>query len=149
MENQIIELKASLEKNVYRIIHIKELHSLEDLAEVILKAFDFELDHAFGFYDNLKNPYQSTEAYELFVDLDYCDPSNEEAKSVRKTSVGQVFTLGRCVAFLFDYGDDWIFEIECIGFQEAVSREKYPRICKSVGQAPQQYPDFDDEEEVD
>jgi hypothetical protein len=68
--NQIIELKVSLEKKVYRIIHIKERDTLENLAEAIVRAFDFELDHAFGFYDNLNNPYQSTEVYELFVDLD-------------------------------------------------------------------------------
>jgi hypothetical protein len=50
------------------------------------------------------------------------------------------------MAFLFDYGDDWIFEIECIGLQEAVFRKKYPCVHKAVGHAPQQYPDFDDEE---
>ncbi len=29
---------------------------------------DFDFDHAFGFYDNLKNPYSAKAKYELFAD---------------------------------------------------------------------------------
>jgi len=45
--------------------------------------------------------------------------------------------------YLFDYGDEWLFEAEFVG--EGVSEEVvYPRIVSSRGDSPQQY-EFSDE----
>jgi len=38
----------------YRTIAIPESYSLYDLAEKIIESYDFDFDHAFGFYDNIK-----------------------------------------------------------------------------------------------
>jgi hypothetical protein len=54
----------------YRVIAIPPERSLYDLAEAITDAFGFDFDHAFGFYNNLKNPFDSSEIYELFTDLE-------------------------------------------------------------------------------
>ena len=46
-------LRASLRPKLYRDIEIDSGKSLYDLAEGIVRAFDFDLDHAFGFYSRL------------------------------------------------------------------------------------------------
>lgn len=52
----------------YRILAIPEYITLFEFAGEICRAFRFGFDHMFGFYDNLKIFYESTEGYELFDD---------------------------------------------------------------------------------
>ena len=49
--------RASLRPKLYRDIEIDSGKSLYDLAEGIVGAFDFDLDHAFGFYSKLTGHY--------------------------------------------------------------------------------------------
>lgn len=60
-----------------RTIAIEGQNSLYDLALAINNAFDFDFDHAFGFFDNLDDPYDSEESYELFSDLEDDDDEDE------------------------------------------------------------------------
>jgi hypothetical protein len=48
-------LRAALqdEPAIYREIEVESRTTLSDLAEAIVHAFDFEFDHAFGFYSKL------------------------------------------------------------------------------------------------
>jgi hypothetical protein len=48
------------------------------------------------------------------------------------------------MTFLFDYGDNWQFRIEAIGQNRKEPGAKYPRLLKTLGEAPVQYPDPDD-----
>lgn len=47
--------------------------------------------------------------------------------------------------YLFDYGDEWHFEVEFLK-EESSETAFYPRIIDSRGEAPQQYPDYEEEE---
>jgi hypothetical protein len=49
-----------------RTITVDVNTDLYNLAKVIVQAFDFDFDHAFGFFDDLKNPYQAQVRFELF-----------------------------------------------------------------------------------
>ena len=53
---------------------------------------------------------------------------------------------GSKVQFLFEYGD-WRFRVEVIGLGERAPKTRCPKILKTVGQAPPQYPDPDEMEE--
>ena len=130
---------------VYRDIEIESSKSLYDLAAAIVRAFDFNLDHAFGFFSNLDEYiFDSPVRYELFADLD----GDSESRSVKRTTVTQAFPeLGSKMQFLFDYGDSWQFQVEVIGLGEKVPKARYPKILKTVGKAPPQYPDPDEAEE--
>ena len=76
-------LRASLRPKLYRDIEIDSGKSLYDLAEGIVRAFDFDLDHAFGFYSKLTGHYfDSPSKYELFADL---EGGESDAKSVKRT----------------------------------------------------------------
>jgi hypothetical protein len=136
---------VSLKPRVYRDIEIEGVRSLHDLAEAIVAAFDFDLDHAFGFYSDLKNPYsRSGERYELFADM---EDSDSDAGSVKRTKVAQVFdVVGKKMLFLFDYGDEWRFQVALTALGEKAPKVRYPRMLSSTGEAPPQYPDFDEDE---
>jgi hypothetical protein len=139
-------LRASFKPKVYRDIEIEGDRSLAALAEAIVMAFDFEFDHAFGYYSDLEDPYsRKGERYELFADMEDGD-GDSDAGSVEKTTVAEVFSApGKKMLFLFDYGDDWRFLIEAKAVGEKAPKARYPRLVASVGKAPEQYPDNDEE----
>ena len=126
---------GTVEKNTFRTLEIEGNTSLYDLANEIVTSFDFDFDHCFGFYSN-RNLYKSDEIYELFTDLPDCEP-NENAEGVYKPTISKVFTLGKKMIFLFDYGDNWHFLITCKDISDPV---QYPRIIKQNGKTPEQYP---------
>lgn len=47
MKNKIYTFKISADNKTFRIIEIKGEKSLYDLANFIVKSFDFDMDHAF------------------------------------------------------------------------------------------------------
>src|SRR5919112_5929144 len=85
----IVRVALQDEPSIYREIEVESRRSLSDLAEAIVHAFDFEFDHAFGFYSKLIGPdvMRSQPKYELFADMG----ERTEAKSVRKTRVADAF----------------------------------------------------------
>lgn len=220
----------------HRLIAIESDDTLYDLAEAIVGSFNFDFDHAFGFYDNLRDPYRSKVQYELFADedeefeeeelseaekayyeaiadaedelkermlkatlqamkdtllprvaphlreeveelieeevadiqasakaesdlLDMLEPAlgkllsenslalspflqNEKppALSVKKTRIAEAFTkLNQKMLFLFDYGDNWRFEVELVRTEPRQSKVRYPSVLERVGKAPKQY----------
>jgi len=135
-------LRASLGRSVHRDIEIRASKSLHDLAAAIVGAYDFDFDHAFGFYSKLKGRYyDSPEKYELFADI-----GESDAGSVKNTTVAQVFDRPRkAMLFLFDYGDEWLFKVTLVGRGTAEKGIRYPRVVASKGEAPEQYPSPDDE----
>jgi hypothetical protein len=137
-------LRASLKAKLWREIEIDSRESLYDLAESITRAFGFDFDHAFGFYSKLTgNYFASPVKYELFVDM---GESGGDARSVKRTTVAEAFPkLGRKMLFLFDYGDEWLFRIELVGLGKQAPKSRYPRVVASLGKAPEQYPDPDDD----
>lgn len=127
----------------YRKIAVQENASLYDLAAAGLFAFDFDMDHSFGFYDNLKNWTRSEEGYELFADM------GEKMKfsGVKKTKVGKVFqTPKKKMLLLFDYGDEWHFVVQYLEDAD-LEAAKLPVLLNSKGTAPEQYAGFLDEED--
>jgi Plasmid pRiA4b ORF-3-like protein len=137
--------RVRLWPKIYRDIEIESSKSLYDLAAAIVRAFDFDLDHAFGFYSKLDDyVFDSPVRYELFADLN----GDREAQSVKRTPIAQAFPEpGSQMQFLFDYGDDWRLRVEVIGLGEKAPKPRYPKILKAVGKAPPQYPDPDEMEE--
>jgi Plasmid pRiA4b ORF-3-like protein len=146
MAKTLITLRASLEPKLYREIEIAGEASLYKLAEAINTVFGFDFDHAFGFYDNLKNPYKSKTVYELFKDMG--EPSVAHARSVKRSKVQEAFEGdGKALAFLFDYGDEWLFQVKRLSAQPRDAPKTFWKLIKSVGDAPEQYPP--EEEDAD
>ena len=134
---------------IIRKIQIAETKSLYNFAKVITQSFDFYFDHCFGFYSDLKKYHDSERAYELFYDLDDCEPCAPHIKGVKSTKIQQVFKQpGDKMLFLFDYGDGWHFFVELEEIKQAEKWDLKPVILESIGKAPLQYPPCEDEEAI-
>jgi hypothetical protein len=145
MTKHIIALRVSLEPEIFRDIEISSEASLYKLAQVINEVFGFDFDHMFGFYDNLKDPYKSNTVFELFADMG--EPSVEGARGVKKSKIAEAFDKdGKTLVFLFDYGDEWIFKVKRAGAAESAAAKTYWKLIKSEGEAPEQYPEYEEEE---
>jgi hypothetical protein len=135
--------------SIYRDIELDPAKSLYKLAEAIVSAFDFDFDHAFGFYSGLARAemHKAFPRYELFADIGEADPG---VIGVEKTRASQAFPeVGHTMLFLFDYGDEWLFKITLRAVGKKVAKTRYPRIVATHGKAPQQYeyPEDDDDPE--
>lgn len=123
-------------------VRISGSYALYDLAELLIEALGFDFDHAFGFYDNLKHPYRSEEKYTLFADM---GEAEDNESGVKATRVDSVFSPGKRMCFLFDYGDGWEFEVCCDAVEKRELKRRVRKVLSRNGEAPEQYPDWDEE----
>jgi hypothetical protein len=131
--------------SIYRDIELDPAKSLYVLAEAIVSSFNFDFDHAFGFYTGLTPAkiHKTFSKYELFADMGDADPW---VLGVKKTRILQAFPeVGHTMLFLFDYGDDWLFRVTLRTIGTKSAKARYPRIVATRGEAPAQYPDADDD----
>ncbi len=125
----------------YRIIDIPDDCTLYKFAEIITDLFEFDFDHAFGFYSEIKNHYRSPESYELFKDMG----EDTTSKGVKRTHLKKVFReLKKKWLFLYDYGDEWHFIIEKIRDMKYDPKEDYYKLIRSEKDPLPQYPDTDE-----
>jgi hypothetical protein len=148
-QNGTLVIRAALErrKSIYREVEIEASKSLYDLAEAIVAAFDFQFDHAFGFYSGLTfaTMMRAHPQYELFFDIGNAEPG---VCSVKMTKIAKAFpAIGYNMIFLFDYGDDWHFRVSLRGTGTRIAKVQYPRVVATKGKAPPQYPDPDEDED--
>ena len=134
----VYRLKISLGR-VYRTIEINSDTNFESLATDILEQFNFDCDHLyeFKFSDNfgkdrtIKHASMSEEGDDDLGSDEYClkNLPLQELESFK---------------FIFDFGDCWEFDIliEKIDKGREIDGIK---LVKSHGEAPEQYPDYDEE----
>jgi hypothetical protein len=48
--------------------------------------------------------------------------------------------------YLFDFGDNWLFEVGLEKLEPTNLKTRKPVVIEQSGQAPPQYPNFDDED---
>ena len=142
IEPTTLILRASLRSRLYRDIEVSSSSTLADLAEAIIAAFGFDMDHAYGFYSKLTGKvFDSPRRFELFADME-----GNGSRSVKRTRVITAFKkVGSAMTFLYDYGDEWRFRVEVVETGQAQPGAVYPRIVSEFGTAPPQYPEIGDE----
>ena len=129
------------EKKILRKLQISESATLYKFAEAIVKAFGFDFDHCFGFYNSFeRNITKATSSFELFVDVGEA-PETDINKPVKTTQLTQLFkNIGDKMLFLFDYGDDWRFSVELTEIKAHYDAKIKPAVIETIGKAPEQYP---------
>lgn len=125
-------------------VRLAESATLDELADALLNAIGFELDHAFGFHSDLNSPYAKTMEREYTLFADQGERRLPSDTGVEKTTIREVFKEGDTMLFHFDYGDDWQFPVQCTAIEQSKSRKRKPETLKVVGRFPEQYPDFDE-----
>jgi hypothetical protein len=128
--------RVSLGKGTWRKVLTSASHTLEDLHHAIQRAFEFDDDHLYAFFLGRFRDDDSTY---------YC-PRYEEGYSTAEVKIGELgLRQGQVFTYLFDFGDEWIFKIKLEEIRNTDLKFPYPRIVESKGEAPQQYPNWDDE----
>lgn len=125
-------------RDVYRNIEICGAHTLDQLCEVILDAFDFIDEHLYEFcMDN-----------RMYSDFAYQSNPEEEGELSTDITLDEVGLIkGQKFSLHYDFGDDWMFTITVSKISE-VEKNFTPRVVKSKGSI-QQYPDWDEEDFYD
>lgn len=127
-------------RTIYRDIEISGSETLDKLCAVILKAFDFTLEHMYEFC--MTNKMYSHDNY-VFEPDEPGQPSTKTKIDSLMLSEGQIFSLH------YDFGDDWMFAIRVEQINDAPKSK--PVVSEGAGELVQ-YPDesfYDDEDDED
>ncbi len=149
----VLQICLNNDKGVCCTLEVQRNCSLYDLAEDITNAYAFYFDHCFGYYSH-EDISKATKGYELFYDIGE-EPLEPHFKGVNDTTAQQLWKEpGDTWYFLFDYGDNWLFTITLLKIVDKRPGRTYPILLDTKGEAPEQYPDYeeevyDDEEEDD
>ena len=127
--------KVSLWSGLWRRIAMPGALPLEDLAETIIGTFEFTYDHLYRF------SYRNRFGVETHINHPYMDDS-PWASVVR---VGDVpLQEGQSMTYLYDFGDRWEFEVTLERVDPRDLAMKEPAILDARGEAPEQYPSWDE-----
>jgi len=65
---------------------------------------------------------------------------------VRTTTIDSLgLEVGRAFGYLFDFGDEWLHQINVTAIEETPGKGRYPKIAEKVGKSPPQCPEEDEE----
>ncbi len=133
-----------MEPECSHLIEIDSGASLFDLHEAIQTAVDFDNDHLFEFYLG-RNP--RNRAFEIGESSDWDDfDSPETYDTTRLSDIWPLPKKGLKLYYLFDFGDNWLFQISKSRKKEKPSEPgvSYPRVVERKGENPVQYPIWDE-----
>lgn len=125
---------------IWRRLAVPHDCTLDDLASVILMAFDFDDDHLYEF--QYRDPLGNEQVFN--------HPRSDDPPFTDEVSLGELNPPPKTkMVFLFDYGDNWEFMItfEKIDPPGSHGKTGRPTLIESHGEAPEQYPDFEEDEE--
>lgn len=139
MESYVISV--SVGTGCYRHIQIGVNATLYKLHQAIINAFDFEDDHEHAFFmdNHIWMPDQMYVSTKL-------EPGDRPTKKYTLKKLG--LKKGMAFKYVFDFGDEWRFQ--CKVLRELDEKTDIPCIIRSVGESPEQYPEYEDwDEEYD
>ncbi len=75
------------------------------------------------------------------------DAQHERVSDVRTVTIEDLkLRLKKKFMYLFDYGDEWRFQVQLISINKnATDSPDFPRVIETFGEAPRQYPNGEDE----
>ena len=120
-------------------VEVPSTMTLTQLHRHIQEHIRFDNDHLAAYYV-ARDPFARKQVW-------LTDP--ERGTGWGKT-LAKIYPLesGQKLFYLFDFGDNWVFSVgKKAKVREAVPKVKYPRVIKESGQLPEQYPDYDDEDD--
>lgn len=129
--------RVSLGK-IWRRIETPADLDLDDLAMAILDAFKFDDDHLYCF----ELPDRCGRTLRIA-----CGYDTEAQACTENVRLGDVpLSVGCTMTFLFDYGDEWKFDVKLENVDTRKSRLKNPKLIAKAGKAPRQY-DYDQDDD--
>jgi hypothetical protein len=147
-------LKADLVgfSRVNRTIAVRSDQTLVEVHLALQAAFDWDDDHLYSFWldgkfwsrggDEYTHPWHANEPNPLGAFWIGPVPQSAEI-SLDRLELSE----SQRIAYTFDFGDEWRLRLTVRQIM-ADDGQPYPRLLKSVGDAPPQYPDYEETEEV-
>lgn len=125
------------DRKVWRTIEVRGDQTLHHLHLAVQHAFGWDDDHLYSFFMNGRRWDPATE---------YADPRAEDGRKANNVKIGALKLEPRKrFLYLFDYGDELLHDVWLVSVGAAEAGVKYPRIVKVHGEAPPQYPPYEDE----
>ncbi|MBP0955403.1 MAG: hypothetical protein J6M90_07150 [Oscillospiraceae bacterium] len=140
--NRSYVISVAAGKGCYRHLQVPAGMTLDEFADMILWAFDFDNDHAHAFFMDNKVWSDRDCYYEASA-----DDENEYRHTNNYTFLRAGIKKGDEFIFLFDFGDEWIFR--CKVLKELDEATEEPAIIRRKGEPPRQYPDYDEYDDHD
>lgn len=138
-----------LKKNpvISRTIEIRGDQTLEDLHNIIFKAFNRFNNHMYEFQVGGKGPHDpKAKKYGIPVRGDGMFEELRMAGSADQITLDDLkLKQDQSFGYWFDFGDDWWHQINVIAIEQKTPKGKYPKVTKKVGKSPPQYMDVDDQ----
>ncbi len=123
-------------EGIWRRIEIDGKMTLEDLTDIILDAFNFDKDHLYE-YTYFNRFGHTIEIYRPEANI---NPFTTEIK------IGEIpIQPGEAIEFLYDFGDNWNFDILLEKIIPSDKKLKLSLIIEEYGESPEQYPKWDDD----
>ena len=127
--------KVSFVHGVWRKIQVPSEYSLDILHLAILESYNFEDDHLYAFFmDNIL--WSGEKAFWSPFGESFPRPDTAKLSSF-------AFKKGDSFLYLFDFGDEWVFDVTFI--REVVGGEQEVLILGSRGKSPEQYPNYEED----
>ncbi len=84
----------------------------------------------------------------ILIRRNWEDWERDEQRDVRKVTIESLeLTVGKKFLYLFDYGDEWRFNVRLDAIHETDQPDAFPKIVQMVGKPPPQYPESSEEDE--
>ncbi len=127
--------KVSLGKP-WRRIAIPATSDLDDLAGCIIRAFEFDGDHLYGFR------FVARDGRQVRVEHPVIDDAELHTDEL---AIGELpLSERQSMEFQYDFGADWRFDVQLEKIEPEETKISKPTIVESHGEAPPEY-EFDDE----
>lgn len=129
----VYTFKVSLSKTVWRKISLSHTHTLGDLHNSIQQAFNFDNDHLYVFYIG------GNRRTGMPVYCEYASGYRyEEDEDVAENTTIASLDLyeGERMVYLFDFGDEWEFNLELINIDEEAPLLLKPIVVEEKGKSP-------------
>jgi hypothetical protein len=125
-------------KVISRTIEIRGDQTLEDLHEILFKAYDRFDEHLYEFQFG-KRPFDPEGI--RYGTQDEQDDLHRDSRTTKMDDL--TLKPGKVFGYWFDFGDDWFHQIQVDRIEKAIPTVQYPRIIRRVGKSPPQYSNDD------
>ena len=120
----------------WRRIAIPAKSDLDDLAECIIRAFNFDGDHLYGFR------LVARDGHQLRIEHHHI---NDAERHTDEVTIGKLpLNERQSMQFHYDFGDDWRFDVQLEKIEPEGAKISKATIVESQGKAPKEY-EFEDE----
>lgn len=142
--------KKFVKKNpvISRTIQIRGDQTLADLHDAIFDAYDRFDEHLYEFQFG-KRMHEGPRYRRRMPPSSFGFEEEEAdigiAEDTTLDSLG--LKVDRAFGYWFDFGDDWMHQIDVVAIDASVPKGKYPKVISRVGASPPQYLDEDEMED--